>query len=43
LRLLGDRVGRTWPLGASIMLTRLPQPALFGPTGALVFGSMVGI
>ena len=41
--LLGNRIGRTLPLGASIMLTLLPLLALFGPTGALVYGIMVCI
>jgi predicted MFS family arabinose efflux permease len=41
--LLGNRIGRTLPLGASILLTLLPLLALFGPTGALVYGIMVCI
>jgi len=40
---LGSRIGRTLPLGASILLTLLPLLALFGPTGALLFGGMVCI
>jgi len=41
--LLGNRIGRALPLGASILLTLLPLLLLFGTTGALVFGVMVCI
>ncbi len=41
--LLGNRIGRSLPLGASILLTLLPLLALFGPTGALLYGIMVCI
>jgi predicted MFS family arabinose efflux permease len=39
--LLGNRFGRALPLSASILLTLLPLFALFGATGALVFGLAV--
>lgn len=41
--LLGNHIGRAIPLTASILLTLLPLFALFGPTGAVVFGIMVCI
>ncbi|MCC7411214.1 MAG: MFS transporter [Gammaproteobacteria bacterium] len=41
--MLGIRWGRARPLGASILMTLLPLACLFGPSGALVFGVVVGI
>lgn len=39
--LLANRIGRTAPLGAAIVLTLLPLLALFEPVGALVFAVVV--